>query len=263
MMKPPTSITTISIIPAASARALSVGPGTNTHPGPLSNELCQGGNYQSKSDQLKTPFSKSNSWVSAKNSFREYAAESADYSSITGLLIDWSKGDRIAFDKVLPLVEKELRRLAHGYMRRERAEHTLQTTALINEAYLKLIDQKKTRWQNRAHFFGIAAKIMRRILLNYARDQQRLKRGGKATKVPVSEAMIMPAKRAKELVALDDALNKLATIDNRKCQVVELRYFGGLDIEEAAAVLKISEITVMRDWKFAKAWLKRELENAW
>jgi len=195
-------------------------------------------------------------------SLRDFIADSANYSNITDLLVDWSNGDKRAFDRVLPLVERELRRLAHTYMRRESADHTLQTTALINEAYLKLIDQNKTRWQNRAHFFGIAAKVMRRILLNHARDQKRLKRGGGAQKVSVSEVTILIAKKSEELVALDDALKRLASIDRRKSEVVELRYFGGLDVQEAAEVLKVSQVTVMRDWKFAKAWLKRELENA-
>jgi RNA polymerase sigma factor (TIGR02999 family) len=180
---------------------------------------------------------------------------------ITGLLVDWSNGDQTALDKLLPLVEQELHRLAHSYMRREKPDHTLQTTALVNEAYLKLIDQKKTRWQNRAHFFGIAAQIMRRILLNYARDQQRQKRGGKAVPVSLSEASVVCVEKPEELIALDEALKRLATVDERKSRVVELRYFGGLEIDEIAEVLKVSPITVMRDWKFARAWLLREIEN--
>ncbi|HEV8367043.1 MAG TPA: sigma-70 family RNA polymerase sigma factor [Pyrinomonadaceae bacterium] len=183
-------------------------------------------------------------------------------SDITGLLVDWSNGDHGALEKLLPLVEKELHRLAHSYMRRESPDHTLQTTALVNEAYLKLIDQKKTRWQNRAHFFGIAARIMRRILLNYARDQQRLKRGGGAIQVSLSEVAIISFTKTEDLIALDEALERLATTDERKAQVVELRYFGGLSVEETAEVLRISEITVLRDWKFAKAWLLRDIENA-
>ncbi len=183
-------------------------------------------------------------------------------SEITGLLVDWSNGDQTALEKLLPLVEKELHRLAHSYMRRENPDHTLQTTALVNEAYLKLIDQKKTHWQNRAHFFGIAAQIMRRILLNYARDRHRAKRGGKAVQVSLSQAAVVSLEKAKELIALDEALKRLAAVDERKSQVVELRYFGGLDVDETAEVLKVSAITVLRDWKFAKAWLARELENA-
>ena len=181
---------------------------------------------------------------------------------ITNLLVDWSNGDQTALERLLPLVEHELHRLAHNYMRRENANHTLQTTALMNEAYLKLIDQTRTRWQNRAHFFAIAAQIMRRILLNHARDQHREKRGGKAVQVSLSEASVVYLEKTAELIALDEALQRLATVDERKCRVVELRYFGGLEVNEIAEVLKISSITVMRDWKFAKAWLFREIGNA-
>jgi len=183
-------------------------------------------------------------------------------SEITGLLVDWGNGDKAALDRLLPLVEKELHRLAHSYMRRENPDHTLQTTALVNEAYLRLIDQKNTRWQNRAHFFGIAAQIMRRILMNYARDQHRAKRGGKAIQVSLSEASIVSLEKTRELIALDEALERLASVDERKSQVVELRYFGGLDVKETAEVLKVSTVTVQRDWKFAKAWLLRDIENA-
>jgi RNA polymerase sigma factor (TIGR02999 family) len=181
--------------------------------------------------------------------------------NITGLLVDWNAGDQSALEKLLPLVERELHRLAHSYMRREDPDHTLQTTALINETYLRLVDQRKVNWQNRAHFFGIAAQIMRRILLNYARDQNRLKRGGGAIHVSLSEAVIMPAEKDRELIALNDALNRLEAIDERKSKVVELRYFGGLSVEEVAEVLKVSPVTVMRDWQFAKAWLAREMQN--
>src|SRR5262252_2654334 len=176
-------------------------------------------------------------------------------SDITELLVDWNNGDKSAMERLLPLVERELHRLAHSYMRREDPDHTLQTTALINETYVRLVDQRKVEWQNRAHFFGIAAQIMRRILLNYARDQNRQKRGGKAVHVSLSEAMIMPAKKDRELIALNDALIRLEALDPRKSKVVELRYFGGLSVEEVAEVLKVSPITVMRDWQFAKAWL--------
>lgn len=181
-------------------------------------------------------------------------------ADITALLVDWGNGDQSALEKLLPLVERELHRLAHSYMRREDPDHTLQTTALINETYLRLVDQRKVEWQNRAHFFGIAAQIMRRILLNYARDQNRQKRGGKAIHVSLSEAMVMPGEKDRELIALNDALNRLEALDPRKSKVVELRYFGGLSVEEAAEVLKVSPITVMRDWKFAKAWLAREMQ---
>lgn len=182
-------------------------------------------------------------------------------TDITALLVDWNNGDKSAIERLLPLVERELHRLAHSYMRREDPDHTLQTTALINETYLRLIDQRKVQWQNRAHFFGIAAQIMRRILLNYARDQNRKKRGAGAIHVSLSEAMVMSTKKDRELIALNDALTKLEAIDERKGKVVELRYFGGLTVPEVAEVLKVSEITVMRDWKFAKAWLLREMQN--
>jgi len=182
-------------------------------------------------------------------------------NDITALLVDWSNGDQLALEKLLPLVERELHRLAHSYMRREDPNHTLQTTALINETYLRLVDQKKVQWQNRAHFFGIAAQIMRRILLNYARDQNRLKRGGRAIHVSLSEATVMPAEKDRELISLNDALIRLEGIDERKARVVELRYFGGLSVEEVAEVLNLSPITVMRDWKFAKAWLAREMQD--
>ena len=182
-------------------------------------------------------------------------------ADITALLVDWNNGDKSAIDRLLPLVERELHRLAHSYMRRENPDHTLQTTALINETYLRLIDQRKVQWQNRAHFFGIAAQIMRRILLNYARDQNRMKRGGRTIHVSLSEAMVMPAEKDRELIALNDALTRLEAIDERKSKVVELRYFGGLTVPEVAEVLKVSEITVMRDWAFAKAWLLREMQN--
>jgi RNA polymerase sigma factor (TIGR02999 family) len=180
---------------------------------------------------------------------------------ITALLVDWNNGDKSAMERLLPLVEKELHRLAHAYMRREDPNHTLQTTALINETYMRLVDQRKVQWQNRAHFFGIAAQIMRRILLNYARDQNRQKRGGKAIHVSLSEALIMPAEKDREIIALNDALNRLEEVDERKAKVVELRFFGGLTVEEVAEVLNVSDITVMRDWAFAKAWLAREMAD--
>ncbi|HEX5705990.1 MAG TPA: sigma-70 family RNA polymerase sigma factor [Pyrinomonadaceae bacterium] len=178
---------------------------------------------------------------------------------ITELLIDWSNGDQEAFEHLIPLVEAELHRLAHHYMSRENAGHTLQTTALINETFIRLVDQTRVRWQNRAHFFGVAAHIMRRVLLSYARDQRRLKRGGGAVRVSLSEADAISAERSVELLALDDALSRLAEIDARKSRVVELRFFGGLSVEETAEVLGVSAVTVMRDWNMARAWLAREL----
>jgi RNA polymerase sigma-70 factor (ECF subfamily) len=180
---------------------------------------------------------------------------------ITQLLLDWSDGDETALEKLLPLVERELHRLAHYQMRRLRPGNTLQTTALINETYLRLINQNCVQWQNRAHFFGISAQLMRRILLNYIRDQKRLKRGGDAIQISLSEAMIISAQKTSELLALDEALKRLAEFDERKGKVVELRFFGGLSVEETAEVLKVSQITVIRDWNMAKAWLAREIRN--
>jgi len=182
-------------------------------------------------------------------------------NEVTQLLVAWSNGDSAARDALMPLVHEELRRLAHRYMRRERGNHTLQTSALVNEAYLRLIDQKDVHWQNRAHFFGIAARIMRRILVDYARKRGFAKRGGDLQPVALDEAMIVSPERAAEVVALDDALNRLGELDQRKSQIIELRFFGGLSIDETAEVLGVSSGTVMRDWTFAKAWLRREITN--
>ena len=180
---------------------------------------------------------------------------------ITRLLIAWCDGDKTAFDKLTPLVERELHRIARHYMHRENPGHTLQTTALVNEAYIRLVNQREVRWQNRAHFFGIAAQIMRRILLNHARNRHRVKRGGGAMQVSLSEAAVVSEEKSAELVALDEALERLAEVDERKARVVELRYFGGLSVEESAEVLGVSQVTVMRDWNMAKAWLTREMRN--
>lgn len=180
-------------------------------------------------------------------------------ADITSFLVDWSNGDQSALEKLLPLVERELHRLAHRYMRRENPNHTLQTTALVNEAYLRLVDQKRTRWQNRAHFFGIAATIMRRILMNHARNQKRQKRPGSAIQVSLSEVAVISFSKVEDLIALDQALNRLAQIDERKARVVELRHFGGLSVPETAEILGIAEITVNRDWNFAVAWITREM----
>ena len=182
-------------------------------------------------------------------------------SEITGLLVNWCDGDRSALDRLLPLVEQELHRIARRYMRRESPGHTLQTADLVHEAFLKLIDQSRVRWQNRAQFFGVAARIMRRVLLNHARDHNRLKRGGGALRVSLSEAEVMSADESVELLALEDALTKLELFDPRKSRVVELRFYGGLSVEETAEVLKVSTPTVMRDWRMARAWLLRELSD--
>jgi RNA polymerase sigma-70 factor (ECF subfamily) len=180
---------------------------------------------------------------------------------ITELLVAWSEGDRTALEELTPLVHAELRRLAHRYMGGERAGHTLQTTALVNEAYLRLIDWKNVHWQNRAHFFGVSAQLMRRILVDYARDRQYLKRGGGALQVSLSEASALNVEQSSDLVALDEALIELSKLDRRKEQVVELRFFGGLSVEETGAVLQVSAETVMRDWRLAKVWLLRELDK--
>jgi RNA polymerase sigma-70 factor (ECF subfamily) len=181
---------------------------------------------------------------------------------ITELLAEWSEGNQAALDQLYPLVYNELRRLAHGYLRRERKGHTLQNTALINEAYLRLVDQKHVHWANRSHFFGISAQIMRRILIDHARRYEYSKRGGGAQRISLDEGAVVAKQRARELLLLDEALKSLATIDPRRSQVVELRYFGGLNNEEIAGVLKISENTVTRDWNMARAWLYQELNGS-
>ena len=180
---------------------------------------------------------------------------------ITRLLVAWGDGDQSALEELAPLVHSELHRLAHHYMGRERPSHTLQTSALVNEAYIRLIDWKNVRWQNRAHFFAVAAQLMRRTLVDFARDRQYLKRGGGALRVSLSEAKAFTVERGADLVALDEALTALAEVDPRKGQVVEMRFFGGLSVEEVAEVLKVSKETVMRDWRLAKVWLLRELDK--
>jgi RNA polymerase sigma factor (TIGR02999 family) len=180
-------------------------------------------------------------------------------NEITRLLTAWTDGDQSALEKLVPLVESELHRLAHHYMGRERPGHTLQTSALVNEAYIRLIDWKNVRWQNRAHFFAVSAQLMRRILVDFARERNYLKRGGGALQVSLAEAESLPLARNDDLVALDEALAKLSQFDDRKGRVVELRFFGGLSVKEVAEVLKVSEETVMRDWRLAKVWLLREL----
>lgn len=180
---------------------------------------------------------------------------------ITGLLLDWGNGNKAALDRVIPLVYQELRRLAHRQMRRERTGDTLQTTALINEAYLRLVDYVRVRPRDRAHFFAIAAQAMRRILIERARSRRSAKRGSGAQKVSLDEAAAVSNERAAELVTLDDALTNLASIDPRKVEIVELKYFGGMTIEEAAETLGVSTPTVERDWHLAKIWLHREISK--
>jgi RNA polymerase sigma factor (TIGR02999 family) len=179
----------------------------------------------------------------------------------TQLLLAWSQGDQSALDRLIPLVHAELHRLAHGYMGRERAGHTLQTTALVNEAYLRLIDSSQVRWQNRAHFFALMARLMRRILVDFARSRHNLKRGGTLQRVSLNEDLLAPQEPDPDLIELDEALNALAAIDARQARVVELRFFGGLSVDETAEVLQVSDETVHRDWRVAKAWLLRELDR--
>jgi RNA polymerase sigma factor (TIGR02999 family) len=179
---------------------------------------------------------------------------------ITQLLKKWSEGNQEILDKLMPLVYEELRRQASRYLRRERSNHTLQTTALIHEAYLKLVDQKEVEWQSRGHFFAIAAQAMRRILVDYARERHRDKRGGNAENLPIEEAlMVSSQEKSVDLVALDEALTRLAEFDERQARVVELRYFSGLSIDETADVLGVSNVTVRRDWNMAKAWLHQQI----
>jgi RNA polymerase sigma factor (TIGR02999 family) len=183
-------------------------------------------------------------------------------SDATDLLLAWSNGDESAFDQLVPLVYQELRALAQRYMRHERADHTLQATALVNEAYVRLIDINRIQWQNRAHFIAVAAQTMRRILVEFARHRRRQKRGGDFVRVTIDDAMGIAQDKEPDLVALSDALSALATFDPRMSQAVELRFFGGLTVQETADVLKVSPETVMRDWKTAKAWLLRELSRS-
>jgi RNA polymerase sigma-70 factor, ECF subfamily len=180
---------------------------------------------------------------------------------ITGLLLKWSKGDTAALDRLIPIVYPELRRMARRYMGRENAQHTLQTSALINEAYLRLIDQQAVEWQDRAHFYAVAAQVMRHILVDHARKYRYLKHGGGAPHVALDDVAVLKEERATEFIALDHALNGLAEIDPRKSRIVELRFFGGLTVEEAARVLGVSPITVKREWRAARAWLLREISG--
>jgi RNA polymerase sigma factor (TIGR02999 family) len=181
---------------------------------------------------------------------------------ITRLLVAWGDGDESALAELTPLVYEELHRLAHHYMSGERPGHSLQTTALVNEAYVRLIDWKHVRWQNRAHFFGVSAQLMRRILVDFARSRGYHKRGGGAHQVTLGEAAVVADDKGTDMVALDEALSALAELDARQSRVVELRFFGGLSVDEAAEVLKVSPATVRRDWSLARAWLHRELSRA-
>ena len=187
---------------------------------------------------------------------------SGDPQKVTQLLANWSHGDRAALEKLTPLVYEELRRLAHRYMEGQRPNHTLQTTALVNEAYLRLADQRKPNFTNRSHFFAVAAKAMRQILVDHAKASQRQKRGAGASKLELNEAAMISPEQPRAILDLNDALERLAILDSRKAQVVELRYFGGLKEDEIADVLKISTVTVRRDWVFARAWLYSELHHA-
>jgi len=184
---------------------------------------------------------------------------------LTGLLIEWGQGDKTALDRLTPLVYDEIRRIAHRYVQREREGQTLQTTALVNEAYLRLAGSANISWQNRAHFYAVTAQVMRRILIDHARRRQYVKHGGETQRVAfedaVSEVALMSQPRASELLALDEALDELARLDPRKSRVVELRYFGGLSLEETAKVLNVSLMTVRRDWRAAKAWLFRRMKD--
>lgn len=180
---------------------------------------------------------------------------------VTELLAAWSHGDREALDKLMPLVYDELRRLARQHMRRERAGHTLQTTALVNEAYMRLVDQRRAQWQNRAQFFGVAARLMRRILVDHARSRRRLKRGGDAHKVSLDEAAMVSQEQSTDLLALDEALKKLEAMNERMGRIVELRFFGGLSTEETAEVLNVSPSTIKKDWTFAKAFMHEAISN--
>ncbi len=184
-----------------------------------------------------------------------------DPHEVTQLLIQWSNGDKAALNKLMPLIYDELRRLARHYMSRERPGHTLQTTALVNEAYVRLVNRKGVHWQNRAHFFAIAAQLMRSILVDHARSHAYAKRGGGARKIALDEALAVSQQRAADIVALDDALKRLAEIDPEQSRIVELKFFGGLTIEETAEVLGLSPATIKREWSTAKAWLYHELSR--
>jgi RNA polymerase sigma-70 factor (ECF subfamily) len=182
---------------------------------------------------------------------------------ITGLLLAWSRGNQQAFEQLVPVVYDELRRIARRYIEHEPAGHPLQATALVHEAYLRLTDASQVSWQNRAHFFGVSANLMRRILVDYARSRNYLKRGGHAQHIPLDSEELFSPQRSPDLIALDEALDRLAAVDDRKSRVVELRFFGGLTVEETSEVLQLSPRTVLSDWSFAKSWLLRELTTGY
>ena len=182
-------------------------------------------------------------------------------NDVTQLLVAWGNGDQAARDQLMPLVYAELHRLAHRHIKKERPGHTLQTSALVNEAFVRLVDQRDVQWQSRAHFFGIAAQMMRRILVDYARKRRFAKRGGNQLRVSLNEEVLAAKQRSSEVILLDDALTQLAVVDERKSKVVELKFFGGLSIEETAEALGVSPGTVMRDWTLAKAWLRRAMSK--
>jgi RNA polymerase sigma factor (TIGR02999 family) len=181
---------------------------------------------------------------------------------VTGLLLAWGQGDQAAFERLVPIVHAELHRIAMRCMSDERAGHSLQATALVNEAYLRLVNVHRVQWQDRTHFLSMAARLMRRVLVEHARSRRSLKRGGSEAKVTLADDLVVPGEPQRDLVALDDALHALSAVDERKSRVIELRFFGGLTVEETANVLDVSVDTVMRDWKLAKAWLLRELRGA-
>lgn len=183
-------------------------------------------------------------------------------NQITQILVDWGNGDEAALEKLTPLVYNELHRLARQYMRRERPGHTLQTSALVNEAFIRLIDWKNVKWQDRSHFFAVSARLMRRILVDFARSRNYAKRGGAARNVTLEEANVVSREKSADIVALNDALDSLARLNERQGRVVELRFFGGLELEEIAEVLEVSVGTVRRDWSLARAWLHRELDRS-
>jgi RNA polymerase sigma factor (TIGR02999 family) len=215
------------------------------------------GCYNARSQQL-TEYSTS------RNSFLRqwvFVMTTPSPHEVTELLLDWSNGNQAALEKLIALVDRELHRLAHHYMRRENPGHTLQTTALVNEAYLRLVDQRHMHWKNRAHFFALAGQLMRRILVDHARGRQYAKRAGGAQRISFDEAMVISKERGADLIALDEALERLAAIDLRKSKIVEARFFGGLSVEETAEALHISPVTVMREWSMAKAWLYNSLNN--